>query len=118
MIAENKTRRQLQVGSGFGIVFALVSGLVQRVQHDRRPATGVVVMPVSMMVATCAEHCPGLIPDERHACQTLTPTSDSVRTSREGGNAPAIATAGARFACPFPHLFWVRESWNEPHRNP
>ena len=31
-------------------------------QHDRRPATGVVVMPVSMMMATCAEHARALYP--------------------------------------------------------
>src|SRR5688500_20279019 len=27
------------------------------------------------------------------------------RTSQEGGNAPAIDTAGARYACPLPYLF-------------
>src|SRR5687767_6792179 len=71
MATKVKTRRQLRVGSGFWNRLCAGSSLVQRVQHDRRPATGVVVMPVSMMVATCAEHCPGLIPDEPDSCQYL-----------------------------------------------
>jgi hypothetical protein len=27
------------------------------------------------------------------------------RTSQEGGSAPAVTSAGARFACPLPYLF-------------
>jgi hypothetical protein len=51
--------------------FALLLDLVQRMQHDRRPATGmVVVMPISIM-ANGAEHCPGLIPDYPDRCQTF-----------------------------------------------
>lgn len=71
MATKVKTRRQLRVGSGVLESSLRWFELVQRVEHDRRPATGVVVMPVSMMVATCAEHCPGLIPDEPDSCQYL-----------------------------------------------
>ena len=83
MIAKIKTRRHLR---GWQRVFwnrlCAGSSLVQRVQHDRRPATGVVVMPVSMMVATYAEHCPGLIPDKRHPCQILTVNSSDLLLSQ------------------------------------
>jgi hypothetical protein len=59
-------------GSGFGIVFALVLALVsQRLQHDRQPATGVVVMPITMMAVIGAKHCSGLIPEPPAGCQTL-----------------------------------------------
>jgi hypothetical protein len=69
---KRKPAASFALAAGFGIVFALLSDLVQRIQHDRRPATGmVVVMPISMMAANCADHCPGLIPDSRHACQTF-----------------------------------------------
>jgi len=71
MVTENKNPPPVSVGSGFWNRCRAGYGSVERVQHDRRPATGVVVMPVSMMMATCAEHCPGLIPDRRYACQIL-----------------------------------------------
>lgn len=70
MVAENKNPPPVRWQRVFGIVLRWF-GLVQRLQHDRRPATGVVVVPVSMMMATCVEHCPGLIPDNRDACQTF-----------------------------------------------
>jgi hypothetical protein len=68
---QNKTRRPFCFGGGFEIVFALVLSLVrQRPQHDRRPATGmVVVMPISMMAAIRAEHRSRLITEKRCDCQ-------------------------------------------------
>jgi hypothetical protein len=54
----------LGLAAGFWNRLLRFLNLVQRIQHDRRPATGmVVVMPISMMMANCAEHCSGLIPD-------------------------------------------------------
>jgi len=35
----------------------------QRREHDRQPATCVVVMPGSMMMAVIAKHCRALIPE-------------------------------------------------------
>ena len=34
------------------------------------------------------------------------------RTSQEGGNAPAVDAAGARYACPLPDLFLISEGPN------
>ena len=52
-----------RVGSGFlEIVFALLACFCQRREHDRQPATGVVVMPVRMMAAIGRKHRLGLIP--------------------------------------------------------
>jgi len=39
------------------IVFALLPCFCQRREHDRQPATGVVVMPVRMMAAIGRKHC-------------------------------------------------------------
>jgi len=38
------------------IVFALLPCFCQRREHDRQPATGVVVMPVRMMAAIGRKH--------------------------------------------------------------
>ena len=44
--------------AGFGIVFLrFLACFCQRREHDRQPATGVVVMPVRMMAAIGAKHC-------------------------------------------------------------
>jgi hypothetical protein len=61
---KNKTRYRLLVGSGFlEIVLRFLACFCQRREHDRQPATGVVVMPVRMMAAIRAKHCPRLIPE-------------------------------------------------------
>jgi hypothetical protein len=38
--------------------------------HDRRPATGVVEMPITMMAAISAKHCSGFITKSGTDCQT------------------------------------------------
>jgi hypothetical protein len=71
---QKKTRGRVDLGSGFWESFSrLLVSVRERVQHDRQPATAVVVMPISMMAAICKKHCPGLIPDAPVDCQTLSP---------------------------------------------
>lgn len=66
-----KTRYRRGVGSGFGNRFcALLFHFCQRREHDRQPATGVVVMPIPMMAANRAKHCSRLIPETTRHCQT------------------------------------------------
>ena len=52
------------LAAGFGNrLCAFLACFCQRREHDRQPATCVVVMPVCMMAVTVlAKHCAGLIP--------------------------------------------------------
>jgi hypothetical protein len=50
---------------------AFLACFCQRREHDRQPATGVVVMPVPMMDAIGRKHRPRLIPDSPEPCQTF-----------------------------------------------
>jgi len=49
--------------AGLEIVFCALACFYQRREHDRQPATGVVVMPVRMMAAIGRKHRPRLIPE-------------------------------------------------------
>jgi len=49
----------------------LLACFYQRREHDRQPATCVVVMPVRMMAAIGAKHRAGLIAQWLRACQIL-----------------------------------------------
>jgi hypothetical protein len=55
------------------IVFALLlAWFCQRREHDRQPATRVVVMPICMMaVIVIDKHCSGLIPESAADCQSV-----------------------------------------------
>jgi len=53
------------------IVFALLACFCQRREHDRQPATVMVVMPVRMMAAIGRKHRPRLIPESPECCQTF-----------------------------------------------
>ena len=60
-------------GSGFGNrLCALLACFCQRREHDRQPATSVVVMPIRMMAVTVvAKHRLGLIHEPARGCQIL-----------------------------------------------
>src|SRR5215204_7087191 len=70
VIIEEKPATEFAFGSGFFESFSrFLAYFSQRCEHDRRPATVVMVMPVRMMAAISAEHCSGLIPDSASGCQ-------------------------------------------------
>jgi hypothetical protein len=67
---KNKTRRQLSLAAGRSRIVCARFGLSAQ-EHDRQPATSVVVMPMSIVAVTCSNHRCGFIPDEQATCQTL-----------------------------------------------
>jgi hypothetical protein len=62
-MCKRKPAAGLDSAAGLESFSRLLVSVRQRMQHDRQPATAVVVMPVSMMAAIGAKHCPGLIPE-------------------------------------------------------
>ena len=65
---QKKTRRQLSLAAGsFEIVFARFGLSAQ--EHDRQPATSMVVMPMSTVAVTRSKHRSGFIPEEQLNCQ-------------------------------------------------
>ena len=67
---KNKTRRQLSLAAGHSRIVFSRFGLSAQ-EHDRQPATSMVVMPVSIVAVICSKHRSGFIPDEQGSCQTL-----------------------------------------------
>ena len=79
VVLKKKTRCRVS-GSGFSNrICAFLACFCQRREHDRQPATCVVVMPVGMMAVTVrAKHCVGLIPESVLSCQMYwTPVQSS-----------------------------------------
>ena len=67
---QKKTRRQLSVAAGdLKIVFARFRLSAQ--EHDRQPATSMVVMPMSIVAVICIKHRLGLYPTSKQLVKFL-----------------------------------------------
>jgi hypothetical protein len=67
---QKKTRRQLSLAAGDSKIVIARFGLSAQ-EHDRQPATSMVVMPMSIVAVICSKHRLGFIPDEPATCQIL-----------------------------------------------
>jgi hypothetical protein len=70
LLQKNKTRRQLSLAAGDSKIVIARFGLSAQ-EHDRQPATSMVVMPMSIVAVICSKHCSGFIPDAQATCQIL-----------------------------------------------
>ena len=69
MVRNEKPAAGSTSAAGFWNRFAL--SLAYFREHDRQPATVVVVMPGMMGMMRVAKHCPRLIPERGYECQML-----------------------------------------------
>jgi hypothetical protein len=65
---QKKTRRQHSLAAGYSKIVFCAIGLSAQ-EHDRQPATSMVVMPMSIVAVTRSKHRSGFIPDEQRSCQ-------------------------------------------------
>jgi hypothetical protein len=64
---QKKTRRQLSLAAGDSKIVCAIDLSAQ--EHDRQPATSMVVMPMSIVAVTRSKHRSGFIPEEQLTCQ-------------------------------------------------